>query len=59
MLRRAKSWMGRKKITGDSRERAAVVKEMLLDNFGLCERAGVFSPDNLAKMKQGHAVLSK
>lgn len=45
------------KLTGDTREHAAVVKEMVLRNFVFCERSAVFTPDNLARMKQGHSPL--
>lgn len=45
------------KITGDSPAHAVVVKEMLLRNFELCERAAVFTEANLTRMKQGRAPL--
>lgn len=45
------------KITGDSREHAAIVKEMLLRNFTMCQRYGVLTPENLARMKRGDSPL--
>jgi DNA uptake protein ComE-like DNA-binding protein len=45
------------KLTGDTPAHAAAVKETILRNFELCERAAVFTPDNLARMKQGRAPL--
>ena len=45
------------KLTGDNPAHAAAVTETILRNFELCERSGVFTPENLARMKQGHAPL--
>lgn len=43
------------KLTDDNRVHAAAVKETLLRNFELCERGAVFTPDNLARMRQGRS----
>ena len=45
------------RLTGDSRPHAAIVKDALLRNFTFCERAAVFTPENLARMAQGRAPL--
>jgi hypothetical protein len=45
------------RLTGDSPIHSAAVKETLLWNFELCQRGAVFTPDNLARMKQGRAPL--
>ena len=45
------------KITHDAPAHAAIVKEMLLRNFELCERSAVFTDDNLARMKRGYSPL--